>query len=50
MRYGNVILNVEPETIFNAVNFIYIKESSSKHFLQGTEEEYDEFIIKVVYL
>lgn len=49
MKYGNVILNGEPETIFNAVNFIYIKESS-KHFLQGTEEEYDKFIIKVVYL
>jgi len=49
MRYGSVILNGGPETIFNAVNFIYIKESS-QHFLQGTEEEYDKFIIKVVYL
>ena len=42
-----MILNGETETIFNAVNYIYIKESS-KHFLQGTEEEYDKFIIKVV--
>jgi len=49
MRYGNGILNGEPETIFNAVNFKYIKESS-KHFRQWTEEEYDKFIIKVVYL
>jgi hypothetical protein len=49
MGYGNVILNGEPETIFNAVNFIYIK-ASSKHFLQGTKEKYDKFIIKVVYL
>jgi hypothetical protein len=47
--YGNVILNGKPETIFSAVIFIHIKESS-KHFLQGTEEEYDTFIIKVVYL
>jgi len=49
VMYGNGILNGEPETIFNAVNFMYIKESS-KHFLQWTEEEYGNFIIKVVYL
>jgi len=27
----------------------YIEESS-KHFLEGTEEEYDKFFINVVYL
>jgi len=49
VMYDNGILNGEPETIYSAVNFMYIKESS-KHLLQWTEEEYDKFIIKVVYL